>query len=478
MSGELYERLNTYAQTESYPFHMPGHKRNPESGALSELYKIDITEIEGFDNLHDADGILADAQKRASRLYGAEETHFLINGSTGGILSAVACISHPKKVLLMARNCHKSVYHAAFLNRLDTRYLFPDMIKEYDIPGKIGVDEVRRKIISVLHERNIHPEKAASVIAGVVITSPTYEGICSEVREIAELVHKYGLPLIVDEAHGAHLGFYEEYPESAVQAGADIVIQSVHKTLPSPTQTALLHCKEGYINIGKLRSYLAIYQTSSPSYVLMTGIDEAVALMKREGKERLSTMLLRRKQIEKEISSCRYLRICPDTEPSKLVISVKNTIMNGKELDTLLRERYHLQMEMACGSYVLAMMSVMDCEEGILRLIQALKEIDKELDFREAAIPGKEFQAAPVRKYKIHEAYLQESEEISLEEAAGKTAASFVNLYPPGIPILVPGEIIQEDAIKKMKDYLCHGYSVQGITGQKIQIIKKEEENS
>lgn len=100
MSGELYERLNTYAQTESYPFHMPGHKRNPESGALSELYKIDITEIEGFDNLHDADGILADAQKRASRLYGAEETHFLINGSTGGILSAVACISHPKKCCL------------------------------------------------------------------------------------------------------------------------------------------------------------------------------------------------------------------------------------------------------------------------------------------------------------------------------------------------------------------------------------------
>ena len=476
MSEELYERLSAYAQTDNYPFHMPGHKRNPESGALGELYKIDITEIDGFDNLHDAHGILLDAQQRAAELYGAQESHYLINGSTGGILSAVASIAEPGKILLMARNCHKSVYHATFLNQMDTRYLYPKMIEEYDIAGEIDVNEVRRGIIAVLSERNIHPEKASVVIAGVVITSPTYEGICSDIRQIADLVHKYKLPLIVDEAHGAHLGFHENYPDSAVSLGADIVIQSVHKTLPSPTQTSLLHCSGKYINIEKLRKYLSIYQTSSPSYPLMAGIDEALGILKREGHERLSVMLERRKRIEKELSGCHHIKICPYPEPSKLVISVKGTNITGKQLYDILRERYHLQLEMACSSYALAMMSVMDAEEGITRLIHALREIDEEISFAEQYNITLELQVRPKRKRKIYEAFLKNAEMLCYEEAEGKISADFLNLYPPGIPILVPGELVSEESIKIIREYLLHGYEIQGVAGKKIQIIKSEEE--
>lgn len=476
MNEELYEHLCAYTQSDDYPFHMPGHKRNLKCGALSELYKIDITEIEGFDNLHDAHGILQEAQQRAAELYGAQESHYLINGSTGGILSAVASIAEPGKILLMARNCHKSVYHAAFLNQMDTRYLYPKMIEEYDIAGEMDVNEVRRNIIEVLRERNIHPEKASAVIAGVIITSPTYEGICSDIRQIAELVHKYELPLIVDEAHGAHLGFHENYPDSAVHLGADIVIQSVHKTLPSPTQTSLLHCSGKYINIEKLRKYLSIYQTSSPSYPLMAGIDEALGILKREGHERLDVMLERRNRIEKELSGCRHIKICPYPEPSKLVISVKGTSITGKQLYDILRERYHLQLEMACSSYALAMMSMMDVEEGIIRLIHALCEIDEEICFTEEYKTTPELQVRPKRKRKIYEAFMKKAEALCYEEAEGKVSADFVNLYPPGIPILVPGELISKETIKIIREYLLHGYEIQGVTRKKIQIINSEEE--
>lgn len=476
MSEELYDRLRAYADTDYYPFHMPGHKRNPASGALSEWYRYDITEIDGFDNLHDAKGILLQAQNRAAKLYGAVETHFLINGSTGGILSAIAAVSAPGKILLMARNCHKSVYHAAFLNRLDTRYLLPKQIGAYDLVGEVETEEVRRKIVEILRERNIHPKKAPEVIAGVVVTSPTYEGICSNIAEIADLVHQYGLPLIVDEAHGAHLGFLEEYPDSAVHCGADLVIQSVHKTLPSPTQTSLLHCRGEYINMRRLRRYLSIYQTSSPSYLLMAGIDEAMGILTREGSERFRIMLERRKRIEQELRVCSHLRICPFTEPSKLVISVKDTTITGKQLYDRLRVRDHLQMEMSSGTYVLAMLSVMDEEEGITRLIQALLQIDHEIYFQKKDSLVENALTYPQRKYKIHEVFLKDSIEMDYEQSIGDVSAEFVSLYPPGIPILVPGEVIQRGTVRILKEYLSYGYEIQGMNGGKIQIIKNEED--
>lgn len=285
MLDGLYEKLNAYARTDFYPFHMPGHKRNPETGPLAPFYRLDITEIDGFDNLHAASGVIRQAQERAAKLYGSEETHFLINGSTGGLLSAVASIAGKGKVLLMARNCHKAVYHAAFLNRLNVRYLYPELLPEYDLAGEILPETVRKAIILTLRERNADPKKAAEVIAGIVVTSPTYDGICSNIREIREIAHSYGVPLIVDEAHGAHLGFHEAYPENSVQCGADVVIQSTHKTLPSPTQTAVLHVNGTLVNRGHLRKYLAIYQTSSPSYLLMTGIEEGLYLLEKKEKQ-------------------------------------------------------------------------------------------------------------------------------------------------------------------------------------------------
>lgn len=473
MGRGLYDELKNYGNSDFYPFHMPGHKRNLKNGRMQELYQIDITEIDGFDDLHNPESIIRDAQMRAAQFYCSEETYFLVNGSTAGILSAVSAVAADGKKLIIARNCHKAVYHAAFLNRMDLEYVYPEYDPEYDIAKDVTEEQVVKKIESILCKEKISDrKKAADKISGVLITSPTYEGITSKIREIAKSVHRYGIPLIVDEAHGAHLGIHPDYPQSAVSQGADLVIQSAHKSLPAPTQTALLHKNGGLVDSLKLRRYLRIYQSSSPSYILMAGIDEAVSFAQREGRGRLEDMLRYRSIILEEIRECKYIRICPDTEPGKLVISVKNTSMSGRELYDKLRENYHLQMEMAAGTYVIAILTMMDTEEGIHRLIRALKEIDHSLYHKEERSLPVFFQdRAPFKAEELWQAYQADSEEVDLCQGENKIAAEFVCLYPPGIPILVPGEVISKNMIALTKLYLESGYTIQGIDNCKIKTL-------
>lgn len=486
MKSNLFEELQSYCQSDFYPFHMPGHKRNIDIQNLPEFYQYDITEIDGFDNLHQPEGIIDDAQKRAAKLYGSEETYFLVNGSTAGILSAVSAISEQGGTILIARNCHKSVYHAAFLNRLKIEYIYPEMIREYDIAGKISEQEVQNKIESILLENK-------TKIVGVVITSPTYDGISSNVANITEIVHSYGIPLIVDQAHGAHFGFHPDYPKNAVSMGVDIVIHSVHKTLPAPTQTAIIHKNGNLVDSEKLRRYLHIYQTSSPSYPLMAGIDTAINILEKEGYEKLAKLSNYSKLIKQTAENLKYLEICPLTEPGKVIISAKNYCLTGQKLYSIFRDKYHLQMEMAAGSYVTAILSIMDKEEGIFRLIKAIEEIDqmvpeisdgdcverkKELSFSDVLFPRKSME--------LWEAYISPCEEVELSVPADSitllgnkspyVAAEFINIYPPGIPIIVPGEILDEDILQIISEYLKNGYNVQGIENNKIKVVRLPKE--
>ena len=321
-------------------------------------------------------------------------------------------------------------------------------------------------------EQGARKEAAADIIAGVVITSPTYDGISSDIRAIAELVHSYGLPLIVDQAHGAHFGLHPAFPENAVRLGADVVIHSVHKTLPAPTQTALIHRNGSLVNSEKLRKYLAIYQSSSPSYLLMAGIDEAVTKARQEGLERLETLLMLREELLEEVKNCRWVHVCPYTEPGKLVISVKNSSMTGQQLYDVLREKYQLQMEMASGSSVVAIITMMDTKEGFHRLASALKETDAGLDRAKEVKVLSNLRLLPEVKMPLWKAYATTGEQIEIEKAAGRTAADFVNLYPPGIPLIVPGESITQEMIEVIQSYLSNDYNVQGIKGNKIRIIR------
>ena len=225
----LLEKLTAYGASDYYGFHMPGHKRKLDMLGGVTPCQIDITEIDGLDDLHHAEGILREAQERAAETYHADETHFLVNGSTVGILSAILGVTRRGDEILVARNCHKSVYHALEMQGLHPVYVYPDFDPDTQLNTEISADDIRRAL-------ETHPN-----IRAAVIVSPTYDGIVSDVESIAEAVHVHDIPLIVDEAHGAHFGFHPCFPENANQKGADIVIHSLHKTLPSLTQTALLH---------------------------------------------------------------------------------------------------------------------------------------------------------------------------------------------------------------------------------------------
>ena len=488
MKRNLFEELKTYGESDFYPFHMPGHKRNPDSGFLPEMYKIDITEIDGFDNLHHAEGIIKNAQEKAASLYHSKETFYLINGSTVGILTSIAALSDRGKKLIMARNCHKAVYHGAFLNQLETEYIYPKMIEEFGISDGITAQQVEDKIQEIILREGISDEQAGKLIAGIVVTSPTYDGILSDVNSIVKIAHNYGIPVIVDQAHGAHFGFHSAFPENAVSDGADLVIHSTHKTLPAPTQTALLHYNSLLVSLETVKKYLRIYQSSSPSYVLMAGIDSCMDFVKREGQERLEQLLISRKELSERSKELKKIKIYPSMlerginghdiskiffqgteEPGRLLISVRGSGFTGQQLYDVLRETYHLQMEMCASDYVIAILSMMDRKEGFDRLWKALSETDKLLTNTEKNTKEEKTQFPeychfqPDAVLKISDAYMAEEESVPLREAKGRIVSEFVNLYPPGIPLLVPGEKIDDKMIPMIEAYLHNGYVLQGI---------------
>lgn len=475
--GKLYNKLTEYAKSDYYPYHMPGHKRNMTGRPLEDYYAIDITEIDGFDNLHQAEGILLETEKKASRLYGADETFLLINGSTGGILAAISAAAGMGGKILIARNCHKSVYHAAYLRNLEIRYVYPDVEEQFGIALGITPEDVEEEL------------KKDPEIKAVVITSPTYEGILSDIEQIAKTVHRYQIPLIVDEAHGAHLGFREEFPEGAVKAGADAVIHSLHKTLPAPTQTALLHTVGNRINREVLKRYLGIYQTSSPSYPLMAGMELCFDIIEKEGARLFDRMLTNWEKMLKELEKCRKFKVLcrqdvidagmKEFDVGKLVISTANTNWSGQQLYEKLLETYHLQMEMAAENYVLAMFTVMDGEEGYERLTKALLELDKMPEKnRTGSFDNKEQPYRPKPKCRIAEALDAAEEWIPIDKSEGRTAAGFINLYPPGIPVVVPGETYTMEIISNIKNWNRKNLAIQGISKEmKVPVTVKREEH-
>ena len=469
---------------------MPGHKQKTID--FSNLYSLDITEIEGFDNLHHPEGILKEAQQRAADLYGAKETFYLINGSTAGILTAISAAMPRLGTILMSRNSHRSAYHAAYLRGLETVYLLP-AATEFGISGSISPAHVAKALEDL-------PQ-----IAAVFITSPTYDGITSDIRTIAEIVHAYDLPLIVDEAHGAHLTFSDELPESALDCGADLVIQSLHKTLPSFTQTALLHINSDRIDRDAVQRFLSIYQSSSPSYLLMTSMDQCVRFMAAKGQEQMEKYIVQLKSFYQEAEALKHLKIfeksglseeiCFDHDFSKILISVGNSDLTGQKLFHKLLNTYHLQMEMCAGHYAIALTSLMDSPEGFQRLKHALLEMDKNISLsarkskpssgiiygskkpgHSKLLTSNDIYQNPKPQMPIALAMEQPSESLALKASTGHISQEFVYLYPPGIPLIAPGEILTGKLLSIVEQCQNQGLSVEGFSdpnGKTIQVVKQ-----
>ncbi len=469
----LYDKLIKYSGGKDYPMHMPGHKRNTGLCRMENPYRFDITEIEGFDNLHQPEGVLRSLSQRISRLYGAKYSYPLVNGSTAGLLAGIsAAVKRGDKVLL-ARNCHKAVYHGVILMGLVPVYCYPQKMEGIAPACGILPEDLEKALIT-------HPE-----IKLVIITSPTYEGVVSDIDVIAKLSHRHGALLMVDEAHGAHFGFSGGFPQTAVRLGADLIIQSLHKTLPAFTQTAVLHSNVPALD-SPIRKYLAVYQSSSPSYVLLAGMDQCIGLLEKEPEKLFEAYERRLTSFYQKAGKLKQLTLLRpeitekygvhDVDRSKLTISVKGTGLDGPGLHRLLRDKYHIMLEMAAPDYVLAMTSICDTEEGFDRLGQALSEIDGSI---EKSSEDGGFWPRITLQPKIGllpwEAWEKPAEIIAFGDSAGRISASFLSLFPPGAPALVPGEIIMPELIDYILMVRELGVSVTGFVGENADRIEVVE---
>lgn len=464
----LLDRLKEYSQSDIYPFHMPGHKRQLSLGA--DAYHLDITEVEGFDNLHHAQGILEEEQARLAQYVGAKKSFFLVNGSTCGILAAISAAVPRGGKLLMARNSHKAAYHALYLRQLQACYAYPK-ISNYDIQGGL----VPEQIAQALAEDD--------EIAAVYVTSPTYDGVVSDIKAIAKAAHDYDKPLIVDEAHGAHFGMHSMFPESAVSFGADLVIQSVHKTLPAFTQSAVLHLCSDRIQEEKLKQFLDIYESSSPSYILMAGMSRLVPFLRTEGRARFEALAVQLQSFYEKSRKLNSLHVIQDGEisgsdvfardPSKILISTRSCSINGVQLYESLLSKYHLQLEMCSGEYVTALCTLMDQAEGFERLLHALFAIDAKL--RRTEEPKSGFVSRIYRKqeqvYSITDAVERSCRTVAWEQAPGRISGEYVYLYPPGIPLLVPGERIDADFVCDIYEIKARKMMPEGLRDKNAEYI-------
>lgn len=402
------------------PMHMPGHKRNEQFSFLAG-YTMDFTEIEGCDDLYHPTGILKEAMARAAALYQAAHSFYLVNGSTCGILAALHAVCPRGSKILLARNCHKSVYHAAELLGLQKIFLYPKT-DENGIFKSLEPEQVQEALSK-------HPDAVL-----LLLTSPTYEGICSDIQNICTIAHSYNIPVMVDAAHGAHLGFHPYFPKNPVALGADIAVESLHKTLPCLTQTALLHVNSSYINEAAVLNSLSLFQTSSPSYVLMAAIDSCLSLLASQGPALFTAWSEMLKEFYQTIR-LNHLKIftAPGRDPSKIVILCGQAGLSGMKCAEILRRKYHIETEMAAPGYVIALSGLGEKKENLLALKAALEEMD-------ATCRPCHFAAPPWPK---------EIFSVPPKKAETTVSTGYLWAYPPGIPLLMPGQHITP-AVQKL----------------------------
>lgn len=450
---DLTEDLIKYSQSGVYPMHMPGHKRNPAFFPAVNPMLIDITEIDGFDNLHNPQGLIKDEMKRIAKIYKSRASFISVNGSTAAILSAIYASTKKGDKIIMARNCHISVYHAVEFCGLKAEYIYPETDCNTGICSSITPEQVE---IAVKNNNDV---------SLIVLTSPTYEGVVSDIKKISDIAHNNKIALLVDEAHGAHFIFDESFPDCAVSLGADMTVQSFHKTLPCFTGSACIHVNGNIVDEQKISHAMDIFETSSPSYIMLAGISHFMNIPEKE-KNGLFNAYVKRLSAFSE--KCRQLKnlsvLCFgndnkekhgeifDFDMSKIIVSTAFCNIDGMQLyDTLLNE-YKIQCEMSSLQYVVCMTSVADTDEGFDRLFSALFEIDKKLslsdtDDLELLFP-KNKQAMT-----ISDALKNKSSYLPIEKSENKVFADYIYAYPPGIPIAVPGEAVGSDFLSALKLY-------------------------
>lgn len=457
----LYNAINEYIDSKPLPYHMPGHKlgRGIPEEVLKKLATLDLTEIPGLDNLHEPKGVIREAQALAAEAFGADRTYFLVNGSTCGIHSIIMTLCKPGDKLVVARDCHKSVIGGMMLAGVNPVYIAPDFNNVFGISTTIDPNKLKR----VLNENQD--------AVGVLITRPNYYGICSEIEKIAEIVHSYDMMLVVDEAHGAHLSFYNLLPKGALEGGADICVQSAHKTLPALTQGSYLHVNSKRVDLHKLEFYLKTLQTSSPSYIIMALLDIARYIMSEKGSLYLECLLGRINSLSQAINKEEGIRLLSDKElqvgsldKTRIVINMTQMGLTGYKAEEVLRKAYNLQVEMSDFYNIVCIATIADGNEEINKLNKILKSFCS--FFKESTPLTDKYKipfSIPTQKAELKDILHTEYSLIKLNKAAGRISKGIITPYPPGIPIICPGEIIMEEVVEYIYNIVSLGGNVNGL---------------
>lgn len=468
-SRSLLERLQDHHREGYLSLHMPGHKENTGLAPYLNILNagLDITELPGFDDLHDPNEVLAQAMSRAAKLWQAPKSWFQVNGSSGGLLAAIRAATRRGDKILVARNCHKAIYHAVELCGLDPVFLLPPVEETFGLSGSIPPDQVAQ----ALEE---HPD-----VKLIVYPSPTYDGVVSDTAGICAVAHARKIPVLVDEAHGAHLGLSDHFPPSAMGQGADLAVASLHKMLPSLTQTGILHARGMYVNIPEVNRQTGIFQTSSPSYLLIASMEGCVRLLEERKEELFDAWKGRLDDFDEKVKGLKHLRLpghgqeagetYPNLfalDPAKIVISTRNSALNGVELKNHLREDYKIELEMALDHYAVAMTGLGTNDTFADRLATALLELDEKYGPAEAAVSMETIRTLPPRKMSIEKAAMSPGGVDFLYDSMGKVCGEYIWAYPPGIPLITPGEVITTPVVEDIERLYRAGVKLIGTRGK------------
>lgn len=457
----IIEHLKKYLQEKNLRLHMPGHKGKPvlpeDNLVISDIYGIDVTEVPGLDDLHNPGGMIAESEELIAAKFGANASYFLINGATAGIQASFLSTCTPGEEVLIPRNSHKSVLASLFFTGAKPVYVPIEFHKEYGIPLGVNIHSLNRKNL-----QNI------KVIFNV---RPTFEGIVQPL-----LMNESDCTQIVDEAHGGHFKFSNAFPASSIDLGGDYIVQGTHKTLGSLTQTGLLHAS-ARVDKAKLRQTLALVQSTSPSYVLLASLELMRYNIEKNGERLIANCLEAADYIRKKVNEINGFHcllpeeVAPrELDPTKIVIFSNK--LNGYDLDRVLREGYGIQVEMAQINYIVAMITINDTIETGKVFVDAIRDIGKR--FKDENVDIKcsvKMPPIPTQKKLPREALFADKRKVKIEEAIGCVSRETFCPYPPGIPVIYPGELITEDVVEYIKYIKTSGGHWQGFSDKGLNTI-------
>ncbi|WP_156290472.1 aminotransferase class I/II-fold pyridoxal phosphate-dependent enzyme [Oceanobacillus salinisoli] len=473
----LFSGLLHHIEKKPIQFHIPGHKKGSAAESsfkqfLGEnAFQMDLINIQPLDDLHHPHGIIKDAQELAADAFGAEYTYFSVQGTSGAIMTMILSVCNPGDKIIVPRNAHKSITSAIIFSGAIPIFVYPELDETLGISHGITPTAVR-------HALQVHPDAK-----GVLVINPTYFGIAGDLEQIVSIAHEYDVPVLVDEAHGVHIHFHPDLPLSAMQAGADIAATSVHKLGGSLTQSSVLNLQGNRISHERVQTIMSMLTTTSTSYLLLASLDVARKQLAMNGYNMIEKAIQLAEYTRKEINKLSYI-YCAGNEmigteaiynydPTKLIISVKDLGITGYDVEVWLRENYNIEVELSDLYNILCIITPGDSEKTVHSLLQALTVLEKE---KEEYVSKKDVQVKipdiPLLAILPRDAFYAETEIIPFSEAAGRISAESIMVYPPGIPIFIPGEIITEENINYIYKNMEAGLPVQGLQDETLKTIR------